>query len=111
MNKVPRCLMTLALIAGPPAFSQAASLEELRQRCEEAREEKIAPLREAAIEECVSARRSTRTRADCERIYAGFGQGGGTVDGGARPGMFIDLPECIEYFEALNRQRSGGSRR
>lgn len=112
MNKAPLFLFTfLALAGGPPAFSQTASLEELRQRCQEAREEKIAPLREAAIEECASGRRSTRTRADCERLYADFGEGGGTVDGGARPAMFIDLPECVEYFEAEDRQRTGGSRR
>jgi hypothetical protein len=111
MNKPPLFLMTLlALVASPPAFSQAASLEELQQRCQAAREKKIAPLREAAIEECASNRRSSRTRADCERIYAGFGGGGGTVDGGARPAMFNDLPECVEYFEALDRQRTGSRR-
>jgi hypothetical protein len=113
MNKTFGTMMILlALVVGPPVFSQAAaSLEDLQQRCQEAREKKIAPLREAAIEECASSRRSTRTRADCERLYADFGEGGGTVDGGGRPAMFIDLPECVEYFEAQNRQRSGGSRR
>ena len=111
MNKAPVRLMTLlALVAGLPAFSQAASLEELRQRCEAAREAEIAPLREAAIEECASRPRNSRTREDCERMYADFGGGGGTIDGGARPAMFIDLPECVEYFEALDRQRTGSRR-
>jgi len=111
MNKAIFCLMTLtALLAGSSASSQAASLGDLRQRCEEAREKKIAPLREAAIEECVSRHRSSRTRADCERLYADFGEGGGTVDGGARAAMFNDLPECVEYFEALDSQRTGSRR-
>lgn len=112
MNRAPLCLITLlALVASSPAFSQVASLEELRQRCAEAREKKIAPLREAAIEECASRHRSTQTRADCERRYADFGEGGGTVEGERRPAMFIDLPECVEYFEAQDRQRNSGSRR
>lgn len=112
MKKVPLCLMTLlALVVGAPALSQEPSLEELRQRCEAAREQRIAPLREAAIEECASRHRSGRTRADCERLYADFGAGGGIVDGGRRPPMFMDLPECIEYLEAQDRQSGSGSRR
>ncbi len=83
----------------------------MNKRCQQAREAKIAPLREAAIEECVSSRRSIRTREDCERIYRDFGEGVGTVTGGFRPGMFNDLPECIEYFEAQYRQRADRSRR
>jgi len=111
MNKAIFSLMTLpALLAGLSALSQAASLGDLRQRCEEAREKKIAPLREAAIEECASRHRSSRTRADCERLYADFGEGGGTVDGGARTAMFNDLPECVEYFEAIDSQRTGSRR-
>lgn len=111
MKKAPLFSVSLlALVVGSPAMSQSASLEELRQRCEEVREAKIAPPREAAIEECASRPRSTRTRADCERIYADFGEGGGTVDGGARAAMFIDLPECVEYFEALDSKGTGSRR-
>jgi hypothetical protein len=112
MNKVsPGLMLVFVFGANAPAFGDEASLEELRQRCEEAREQKIAPLREAAIEECVSQRRSGRTREDCERINAGFGSGGGIADGGARSAMFNDLPECVEYFEAEDVQRDRGSRR
>ena len=107
MNRTTICLLVLpALAASSPAFCGAASLEEMRQRCQEAREQNIAPLRQAAIEECVSRPRTTRTREDCERLYQGFGEGGGTVNGGFRAGMFIDLPECVEYFEAQDRQRN-----
>ncbi|MGA7980607.1 MAG: DUF4124 domain-containing protein [Chromatiaceae bacterium] len=90
--------------------SAEPSLEELRQRCQEARERKIAPLRAQAIEECISANRSTRTREDCERIYHDLGEGGRTVTGAYRPEMFNDLPECVEYFRAQDRERyRGGS--
>jgi len=68
-------------------------------------------LPEAAIKECLSQSRSTRTREDCERLYQDFGEGGGTVNGGFQPVMFMDLPECVEYFDARNGQRKSGSRR
>jgi hypothetical protein len=100
-----------ALAASRPAFCAGTSLDQLKQRCQEAREKQIAPLREAAIEACAQRRRSSRTREYCERLYADFGEGGGTVTGGSRPGMFIDPPECIEYFDAQDRQRNSDSRR
>jgi len=112
MKKAIDTLVVLfALAVGLPAFSQAVPLAELQQRCQDVREEKIAPLREAAIDECASNRRSTRSRAECERLYADFGEGGGTVGGARRPPMFLELPECVEYFEARDRQSREGSRR
>lgn len=112
MNGSPVRLMALvALLSASPSFSQAPSLEDLRARCEDARERRIAPLRAAAIEDCATRRRSTLTRADCERLYADFGQGGATVTDARRPPMFNDLPECLEYFEAQDARRSTGSRR
>jgi len=112
MTKTPPFLIALLVIAAnSPAFCEEASLEEMKQRCQQAREAKIAPLREAAIEECVSSRRSSRTQEDCERIYRDFGEGGGTVTGGFRPGMFNDLPQCVEYFEVRDRQGTDRSRR
>jgi hypothetical protein len=105
-SKIPVGLILLsALAAAPPVLVAEGSLEEMRQACEDARESRIAPLREAAIQDCVSAPRTSRSREDCERIYAGFGSGGGTVGGTARTPMFMDLPECVEYHEAQNQQR------
>jgi len=102
---VPLFLASGAVLGGD------ASLEELRQRCEAAREVKLAPLREQAIEDCVSRPRSTRTRAQCEEFYRDFGQGGGTVGGGFRAPMFIDVPECQAYFAEQDRQNRAGSGR
>ena len=38
---------------------------ELEQRCEAARSEKLAPLREAAFQQCMNAKRGADTEADC----------------------------------------------
>lgn len=106
MSKTTYFLAVLtALVVSSQANCEEASLKELERRCQEARESKLAPLREAAIEECASQRRSSRTREDCERLESDSGE-----RAGRRPAMFIDLPECIEYFEARDRQESSRSR-
>ena len=100
-----------AILASAPAFGAGPSIDDLRQRCDAAREAKLAPLREEAVQECVSRPRSTRTRAECEEFYRDFGQGGGTVGGGFRAPMFIDVPECQEYFAEQDRQNQAGGGR
>ncbi len=82
----------------PPPIEQIdikeMSLTDLDRRCEDAREVKIAPLREAEIAKC--KKQDPDYPARCERFYADYGDGGRTVSGGFRPSMFHDLPECIE---------------
>jgi hypothetical protein len=102
----------MVVVTGAALGSDASSsLEALRQRCEAAREARLAPLREQAIEDCVSRPRSTQTRAQCQELYRDLGQGGGTVGGGFRAPMFIDVPECQEYFAEQDRQNQAGSGR
>lgn len=81
---------------------KAMSLVELDRRCEEARQEKIAPLREAEIEKC--KQQEQKEPAWCERFYADYGAGGKTKYGGYRPNLFHDLPECLEA-EQERRER------
>jgi hypothetical protein len=112
LNKTAALLLLVSV--GPfvtAVLADAPSLESLRQGCEAARESRLAPLRAQSVEECVSRPRTTRTRADCERIYRDLGQGGGIQDGGARPPMFMDLPECRDYVAEQNRQRGAGQGR
>ena len=83
------------------------SLSDLDRRCEDAREDKIAPLREAAIESCKQESKQAR-RSDpavCESFYADFGDGGQTASGGFRQPMFVDLPECVEALHERNTRR------
>jgi len=80
------------------AVAEDASLTSLKKRCEAAREAKIAPLRAAAIEECVN--KEKKDRASCERFYSDYGNGGRTAGGAAKQRMFNELPECLELYEA-----------
>ena len=65
---------------------------ELMQECQEQREENIAPLREQAIEDCVTNK--GRDREYCERFNRTFGNARPRAGGGMIPGMFWELPDC-----------------
>jgi hypothetical protein len=98
--------LAVLLIAGVSAQTiSEMSLEDLDRRCDHAREEKIAPLREAAIEECKQGKRNDPEW--CERFNADFGEGGKTVNGTYRPRMFDDIQECVDALNERNRRGRG----
>lgn len=68
--------------------------------CEEAREKKLAPMREEFVEECVREGHQ-RDRQACEAFYADFG-----AQSGNRAPLFYDLTECVEAFDFQNSQRA-----
>lgn len=104
------CFLTTCLVSS--AIAQEPSLQELQARCEQAREAKIAPLRQEAIEECITSNPRRRDVNEyCERFYSDFGQGGRTASGHFRQPMFNDLPECVEYREAEAQSRDSGRSR
>ena len=72
---------------------------ELDAICEEARQEKLTPMREQYVESCVE-NGEQRSREACERFYADFG-----AQSGGRAPLYFDLPECVEAFDFQNSQR------
>lgn len=102
----------LIFFPASPAIAQSPSLQELQQRCNQARELKIAPLREDAIEECITSNPRRRNADEyCERFYSDFGQGGRTESGHFRQPMFNDLPECQAFREAEKQSMDSGRSR
>ncbi|MBK3882403.1 hypothetical protein GFK97_16910 [Pseudomonas stutzeri] len=73
---------------------------ELDQRCESAREAKLAPLREAAFQDCMRTTRNSRAETECRRKTAG--ENGNRAGGAPR---FYDLPACVEAFEHKRQRR------
>lgn len=73
--------------------------EQLNRQCQAARDEKLAPIREAAFRECLTKTRNSRAETECRRRTAG--ENGNRAGGTPR---FYDLPACIEAFEH-KRQR------
>ncbi len=80
------------------------SLSDLDRRCEDAREEKIAPLREAEIAKCIET--ETGDQAWCETFWADYGDPTRTVSGTLTPRLFHDLPECVEALDERHRRVS-----
>jgi len=98
---------TQAVDKSPPLVEKTditrMSLEDLDRRCEDARENKIAPLREAEIASCKQEKRTDPNW--CESFYADYGDGGRTRNGAFRPRMFDDLPECVDAVQERNRRK------
>ncbi len=80
------------------------SLADLDRRCEDAREQRIAPLREAEIVNCIQT--ETGDQAWCETFWADYGDSQRTVSGGIIPRLFHDLPECTEALDERHRRVS-----
>jgi hypothetical protein len=78
------------------------SLQELDRRCEDAREAMIAPLREAEIVNCIQT--GTGDQAWCETFWADYGAPVRTKSGSFTPGLFYDLPECVDAWNERNRR-------
>ena len=72
------------------------SLADLDRRCEAAREERIAPLKEAEITNCIKT--EIGDQAWCETFWADYGDPTRTVSGTLTPRLFDDLPECVEAW-------------
>ena len=71
---------------------------ELMAECQKQRQENIAPLREQAIEDCVTKQR--RDREYCETFNRTFGNARPRAGGGMIPGMFWGLPVCEQAVAA-----------
>ena len=78
------------------------SLADLDRRCEDVRDAKIAPLKEAEIANCIQT--ETGDQAWCETFWADYGNARRTVSGGIIPRLFHDLPECTEAWDERNRR-------
>jgi hypothetical protein len=100
-----RTILILIFVAVALNVAHAASndeelerLRELDAKCEKAREEKLKPLREAKIKECVE--NDGKERVWCERYFKDYGWGSVTAMGTRNERHFDQIPECVEAFDA-----------
>lgn len=96
-NILPICLLSSALSI-PVAAAAAPTLEELRaldQRCEQARQAALAPIREEMKQKCIRERGGTaNAEQECAIEVSTYGNSRTGARGNVVPGMFYDLPEC-----------------
>ena len=89
--------IALSVFAAAREVTQDDALE-LMEECQRQREENIVPLREQAIEDCVTNQR--RDREHCESFNRTFGNARPRGNGTMIPGMFWDLPVCEKAVAA-----------
>lgn len=94
-----RYFTILILLSGFASnVSGDTSLQLLKEKCESARESKLAPEREALIQACMAEKE--KTVEQCRRYYADYGAAGRTAAGAVRVRKYNDLPECTALYEA-----------
>jgi hypothetical protein len=98
-------LAAMLLYIPTQTMAQEERIKELEQRCEEMRENRIRPLREAEIEKCKAD--ETKDPAWCERYYKDYGNATRGPEGKYTPRMFDDLPPCVQAREKKAATRSG----
>ena len=88
-------IVLISLMLNPALARESRDEKQARldAACAAAREEKIAPLRQQVIEDCV-ANKELSNRIECERFYAPYGE-----RTGGKAALFYDLPECVTAFE------------
>jgi hypothetical protein len=103
MMKTLISVVLILLMTGPVMAKQSREQKqaELDAVCETARLEKLTPMREGFVEECV-ANKEKSSREHCERFYADYGN-----RMGGRAPLFFDLPPCVTAFEFAKSSRSG----
>lgn len=81
------------------------TIEELKVRCELAREKRLAPVREEEIEKCVEKNKDhmKRPREYCERYYRYFGNAEISPRGRTLR-LFHNIPECRRLYRAEDKR-------
>lgn len=67
-------------------------------RCEEARHQQLAPIRQRKIEQC--KRSANQPAAGCETFYSTYGNNSNHANGSVVRGQFYNLPECVAARKA-----------
>jgi len=94
----------ILLLSGPALADQSREKKqaELDAVCESARLEKLTPMREGFVEQCVTNKEKS-SREHCQRFYADYGN-----RMGGRAPLFYDLPACVTAFEYAKSSRNSG---
>lgn len=87
-------IVFIALLINPAIAKESREDKQakLDAACEAVRQQKIAPLRQQVIDECV-ANKEMPNQQECERFYADYGE-----RTGQKAALFYDLPECVTAF-------------
>jgi hypothetical protein len=79
-----------------------ADVAALELKCEQAREARLKPMRDAEIANCKADR--SRDPEYCERFWKDLGDATRLPNGAMKPRLFDDLPECVAAAKAKQAQ-------
>jgi hypothetical protein len=99
--RIPAGLLCLVVSMVPTVLGAAddeAAVRKLEQACEEAREARLKPMREAEIKRCIEEQ--NKDPAYCQRYWSDLGNAQKLPNGRYQPRKFDDLPECVAAQEA-----------
>ena len=100
-----RMLLLIAVLSGGATgaddyYQQMGRLKALDSRCEQARLEKLAPIRQRLIDQCIKEARKYYTGQDCQNEYVAYGNSTVGPNSNLIRGQYYDLPECVEAARA-----------
>ena len=103
------CLYAAAFSAASAESPNAEMRRALDARCEQARAEKLKPVQQQKVEECMREpapdRGEKKTREQCEKYWSDYGWGAVTAEGTRNASLYEQIPECVAAFKA--RQSEG----
>lgn len=106
MSSAFRLLLAAAVsilsLGSAVAADSEAQIKALDAKCEQAREARLKPLRDAEIAKCKASKRNDPEY--CERYWHDLGDAMRLPNGTMKPRMFDDLPECVAAFKARQGQ-------
>ena len=97
MRSFPIIVLALTLLNVVYARSNDKELDRLKAldaKCEQVRAEKLKPLQEKKIEQCVKV--DKREREWCENYFKDYGWGSASGTGKRTERFFDQIPECVE---------------
>ncbi|MCB1680224.1 MAG: hypothetical protein KDI16_16205 [Halioglobus sp.] len=93
---------SLGTVAANDTLTQA-QVQQLERQCETARDKALAPIRAQKTQACVEQQQ--RSRRQCERYYATYGNVSIDPSGAPQQGLFYDLPPCRDWLAARKALR------
>jgi len=103
MNKMFKVTFAILILCSPSLALAQDTVDELERTCEEMREAKLVPLREAEIEKCKVE--NNMEPAKCESYYKNYGDATRGAGGKYTERMFNDLAPCVQAREMKHNSR------
>jgi hypothetical protein len=95
-------VLAIASCGGIVLADDETDVAALQLKCEQAREARLKPMRDAEIAKCKADR--TRDPEYCDRFWKDLGDATRLPNGAMKPRLFDDLPECVAAAKAKREE-------